>query len=450
MSILSGRPRLTLHQLVAGRGATPATDGFVPIRVMVVDLEVPLPSIKVGTSPAGQMYRAAEILLRQHGRPLGIMSVNLPAGTLSATQLRALIEQRWGDVVGQDDEPTDLFQPPSPPPVVSVVVPTCRRPDDIARCVDSILATGYPALEMIVVDNAPDDPATAALVAERYHDDPRVKYLQEWVPGASRARNRGIRAATGDIVAFTDDDILVDRYWVGALVQVFAAHPGVSCVTGLVLPAVLDMPAQLWFEQYGGFNRGYVQRLYNLQDHRGDTLLYPYTGGAFGGLGNAAFRRSALAHPDALDITLGPGTPAFGAEDQDVFLTLLRDGGTLLYEPAALVQHRHRESYADLRWQVFTYGAGYVAGLVSSAVKDRAVAIELLRYVPTVLRYLAGHRAPQQASERPDYVCRQQLRQLERAGQLYGPIAYLRAVAQRKRRDSEASLAEAASLAAVE
>jgi len=223
----------------------------------------------------------------------------------------------------------------------------------------------------------------------------------------------------------------VDRYWLSALTHALAGNPDVDCVTGLVIPAALDTPVHLWFEQLGGFNRGYHRRVYDLGRHRGDTLLYPYTAGAFGGLGNSAFRRSALRQPDAFDVTLGPGTPAFSAEDQDAFVALLRAGGRLCYEPAALVRHRHRDDYADLRWQVFTYGAGQTAAFVHWALHDRTVAADLARRVPAVLPRAFGLRwrgespAPQ--------ACRRELRWLERMGYLYGPVAYVRAVHARRR-----------------
>jgi GT2 family glycosyltransferase len=386
-----------------------------------------------------------------HARPLGDIEVRAEDMPLSTTALRQLIDERWGSVIAHhlrsDDSPTDEAQigstddvwkscalrPLSGVPTVSVVVPTFRRPNDIVRCVDSILATGYPALDVAVVDNAPGEGSTAAAIAERYGGDERVRYLAEWIPGASRARNLGVRATAGEIVAFADDDIIVDRYWLAALVNALALHPDVGCVTGLVIPERLDTPVQVWFEQFGGFNRGYVQRLFDLSEHRGDSLLYPYTAGGLGGLGNAAFRRAALSEPHAFDLSLGPGTPAFGAEDQDSFVRLLKSGGRLLYEPAALVHHRHRDSYGDLRWQIFTYGAGQSAALVHWAAQERSVAVELFKRVTAALPLIArgGHREtslPSASAALPP-----SLRTLERLGLIYGPVAYARAVLQRRR-----------------
>ena len=135
------------------------------------------------------------------------------------------------------------------------------------------------------------------------------------------------------------------------------------------------------------------------------------------------------------DVTLGPGTPAFGAEDQDAFVSLLRRGGRLLYEPSAVVRHSHRESYDELRWQIFTYGAGMVAGLVHWGLSDPAVGRELISRtvvgLPRILR--GGNRALALHSATSD--CPPALRRVERLGHLYGPIAYTRAVMHRRRID---------------
>jgi GT2 family glycosyltransferase len=301
------------------------------------------------------------------------------------------------------------------------------------------LSTGYPDLEILVVDNAPAYPGTAAALSERFSGDERVRYLTQPVPGASRARNKGVASARGDVIAFVDDDVVVDRHWLVALIDALDRSPDAACVTGLVIPDSLDSPEQFWFEAFGGFNRGYARRTFDLANDRGDTLLYPYTAGALGGLGNAAFRRSALKSPVAFDETLGPGTPAFGAEDQDSFVSLLRAGGRLVYEPSALVRHSHRDSYAELRWQIFTYGAGMVAGLLHWAMRDRSVARELtgriLAALPAILRGGYRRTALQSASD----ACPPSLRRLERLGHVYGPVAYARAVRYRRRIDHQAS-----------
>lgn len=90
-------------------------------------------------------------------------------------------------------------------PLVSVVVPTFNRAYCLARTLDSALAQTHARLEVLVVDDGSTD-GTAALVRERYGDDPRVVYLHQANAGVSAARNHGLRAARGDFVALLDSD----------------------------------------------------------------------------------------------------------------------------------------------------------------------------------------------------------------------------------------------------
>ncbi len=96
------------------------------------------------------------------------------------------------------------------------------------------------------------------------------------------------------------------------------------------------------------------------------------------------------------------------------------------------MHHGHRDSYEELRWQVFTYGAGMVAGLVHWGTRDPAVARQLVTRIlgalPAVLR--GGNRAV--ALESATEACPPALRRLERLGHLYGPVAYTRAVRRRR------------------
>jgi hypothetical protein len=71
---------------------------------------------------------------------------------------------------------------------------------------------------------------------------------------------------------------------------------------------------------------GYRRRVYDLAENRADTLLYPYTAGIFGASNNCAFRREPFLQRGGFDPVLGPATPAFGAEDLDLFLALILDG----------------------------------------------------------------------------------------------------------------------------
>jgi len=285
----------------------------------------------------------------------------------------------------------------------------------------------YPNFEVIVVDNAPSDESTHEIVSRAASVDARIRYLREPLPGASRARNLGMTAGTGEIVAFTDDDVVVDRLWLNGLVAGFGEDPDVDIVGGLTIAGQLDTPAQHAFELYGGMARGYQHRAYDLDRNRGDTLLYPYTPGIFGASNNVAFRRKAFMDGGGFDLAFGPATPAYSAEDLDAFLSTILDGRRIVYEPRAMVRHEHRRSFSELYWQVFTYSAGSSALLTKWSLTRPSVAWELAHRLPRILPAALFHKhrggpAAGVGAYPP------QIRWLERVGYLYGPIAYFRAL----------------------
>lgn len=89
-------------------------------------------------------------------------------------------------------------------PVVSVIIPTYNRAEILPRAVDSVLRQSFDDLEVIIVDD--DSPDQTSEVVDEYSDI-RIKYFQHTQNrGANHARNTGIQAATGDYIAFLDDD----------------------------------------------------------------------------------------------------------------------------------------------------------------------------------------------------------------------------------------------------
>ena len=133
---------------------------------------------------------------------------------------------------------------------MTVAICTRDRTEDLAICLDSLDRVDYEDFEIVVVDNAPASDATRLLVERR---GGRVRYVREPRPGLDWARNRAIAEATGDVVAFADDDVTVDPGWLRALAAAFGTDEAVAAVTGLVLPAELQTEAQVLFERYRSF-----------------------------------------------------------------------------------------------------------------------------------------------------------------------------------------------------
>ena len=127
----------------------------------------------------------------------------------------------------------------------SVVVCTRDRSARLLRSMTSILesmddaadATG----ELLIIDNGSTD-ETATVVATISASDPRVRSLVEPQPGIGRARQRGLSAARGDVVLWTDDDIVVPRAWVGAMLRPIASGEADAVVGGVAMADELWRP----------------------------------------------------------------------------------------------------------------------------------------------------------------------------------------------------------------
>jgi GT2 family glycosyltransferase len=124
---------------------------------------------------------------------------------------------------------------------VSVVIPTYRRPDLLACCLAAVLGQDFdPAdYEVVVADDAADDATRRGAPAKRVVEElaadarPAVRYVAvTGNHGPAAARNRGWRAARGEVVAFTDDDTVPDPGWLAAGVPPFERDPELAAVTG--------------------------------------------------------------------------------------------------------------------------------------------------------------------------------------------------------------------------
>lgn len=235
--------------------------------------------------------------------------------------------------------------------MISVVVCTRDRPAELTRCLASLGRLAGPAHEVVVVDNAPRDDAARQVVAAT-----PFRYVREDEPGLDRARNRGFAEARHELIAFTDDDVEVEPGWLAAVAAAFA-DPRVDGVTGRVLPAAQETPAQRLFQLYGnGMDKGDQPRVFDGAALRPAELLRAQDVGVGA---NMAFRRQALEALGGFDPALDVGTPAAGAGDLDLFHRLLRAGFLLRYEPAARVRHHHRRDLEGLRRQIRNNGRSY-------------------------------------------------------------------------------------------
>jgi GT2 family glycosyltransferase len=349
-------------------------------RMKLVDIELSSPPTSIEGLDG---YVILKALVRLHGTPIGYVQVPVIGGCCTATALRkAILEQySWPiirhllcDLLAAPPRPgglciTDLLDVPHPAcnetlPLVTVAVCTRDRPADLALCLDALNRLDYPNLDILVVDNAPSSDATERQVRTTY---PNVRYVREPRPGLNWARNRAIIEAHGEILAYTDDDVVVDPEWARALANIFVENPEVMAVTGLVLPYELETEAQLFFEWYGGFGRGFERKWYRMDQESGERWKC-YGTGQFGTGANMAYRHSLFDQIGYFDPALDVGTVTNGGGDLEMFFRVLKEGHTLVYEPSAIVRHRHRRDYTRLRTQIANNGMGLYSYFVRSAL----------------------------------------------------------------------------------
>lgn len=248
--------------------------------------------------------------------------------------------------------------------LITVAVCTRNRPADLSRCLESLDRIAYSHLDILIIDNASDDDATRRIIS----DYPSFRYIFEPNPGLSIARNRAIHEAKGDIIAFTDDDVIVDQNWVGAIVRAFHDNPRIMAITGLVVPFELETEPQWIFETMDGFGRGLRSRWLSAAGKKHIAITHGGTG-KYGTGANMAFRRELFDRIGYFDPCLGAGTLTTGGEDLDMFFRVIKEGYTLLYEPEAIVYHRHRRHYDDLRCQYESWGIAFTSYMVRNATK---------------------------------------------------------------------------------
>jgi GT2 family glycosyltransferase len=393
-----------------------------PVAVRMFDLESPPPQVRLAPSRLGEPYRSLLAIARLRGDPLGaaVLPVgregSVSRGRLARELRRQLETELTGSLPRTRHRPDARLRP------VSVVVTTCQEPQVLRRCLRSILESDYDDFEVIVVENRPGAPDTRRMLAEEFLEQSRVRYVEEHARGLASARNAGLAAADGDLVAFTDDDVVVDQCWIRRSAEAFDRGDDIACVTGLILPLELETEAQVLLEQFMTLGKGFSRQSYRLPEARSEHPLLPYTPGLIGSGANTVLRVDVAERLGGFDANLGTGTPAIGGEDLDLYIRLLQEGHTVAYEPSAIVWHAHPDGMANVRRQVYRYGVGLTATLTKTLIAGpnrRA----LVRAVPAGIRYMRDPTSRKNASKSAEYPRR--LDWLERVGMLVGPTAYL-------------------------
>lgn len=222
--------------------------------------------------------------------------------------------------------------------------------------------------EVVVVDN--DSTDETRLVVARYEAKYPgiVRYYREMRRGQCYARNTAIAAARGEIIVFTDDDVLVDREWLNEIHREFMRDPALSLLGGRVLLA------------HDGLQRVSLQ-----PSEQRQMFTYPNPG-SFPMGANMAFRRGIFDRIGMFDVRLGAGKFFTGADDCDFFYRALKAGYRVLYAPNVLVYHNHDRVMVEQACRLaYGYGKGCSAYLFKHALRGDAYAMKMIYWLIATL-----------------------------------------------------------------
>jgi glucosyl-dolichyl phosphate glucuronosyltransferase len=260
--------------------------------------------------------------------------------------------------------------------MISVVICTYNR-EPILR---EMLASFYQQRsldaidhEVIVVDNNSSDGTAEAV--KTFAGSPPPRYVFEPVQGLSRARNRGISESRGEIVAFLDDDVIVEADWLNAIRRCFD-ETGADAVGGKST-LLFRSPVPPWL---GSGFRGNLSEV-----DLGDERLETHSPSSLFGV-NISFRKSVLTKQGGFYEAVGRiADQLLLGEETRLMKKILADGGRAFYEPRAVV--RHIIGPDRLTWEYFhRYAAG--EGLSQAILdEDRGRLVEILR-VPRAAQQL--------------------------------------------------------------
>jgi hypothetical protein len=253
-------------------------------------------------------------------------------------------------------------QPPAradvAPLTVSIAIATQRRPEGLAKAVRSTFRqTGVELakLELVIVDNDAVPSARAGAEALAAEAPFPLRYVHEPAAGVANARNAALAAASGDLIAFLDDDEEAAPGWLAALVDAQVRF-GADAVFG---PVRARAPAHIVR------HREYLERFFS-RDGPAEAGVIAH----FYGCGDSLIRRAALPHPTA---PFSADRNETGGEDDHLFGVMQRAGARFAWAPAALVYEdpvpaRLTLAYALAR--AFAYGQGPTYGCATAAPPD--------------------------------------------------------------------------------
>lgn len=206
----------------------------------------------------------------------------------------------------------------------SVIIATKDRPQELLKCLNSLMKTIRDYDEIIIVENGSNN-----LLHMKWKDK-RIRYFHLPNPGRIEARNFGIHVAQGEIVAFIDDDSIISPYWLQNLLDTYRQYPEAGSVGGKLISKFMLRP----FGPPGGKIKPWGSVIHNLQTGENAVETDVLSGC------NMSFKKDALLKAGGFDATYDG---MCYREENDPQVRIKRLGYKLVYQPKAIVYHLESE-----------------------------------------------------------------------------------------------------------
>ena len=234
------------------------------------------------------------------------------------------------------------------PSLISIIIVSRNRQKQLLTCLTEISKSSYPYFEIIIVDQSSNNHYLN--IKNRLKKiSKNVSYYKMSKKGKSKGINFALKIARGDIIAFTDDDCLVDSHWLRNIARSFTKNENVVGVFGKTNAHQPEKhSAQICPCTYDKGKQSVIKKAGPHWDEIG-----------FGN--NMAYRKTVFTELGGFKEWLGPGSIGSNAEDAEFSLRVLINNKILLYNPSMLVNHNRWLSLEEYNKQRLSYICGELA-----------------------------------------------------------------------------------------
>ena len=245
---------------------------------------------------------------------------------------------------------------------ISIIIPTHNRSDLLKNVIDSVFLIQEEAdFEFVVVDNNSTD-GTKQLI-EKYSD--RVKYVFEKCTSFTKARSAGADNASGDILLYLDDDVVVNPGSLRNIDRIFSEYPECGVIAGKILPKYLDTPPSWTLDCQNSFN-GWSLFYHNPDTFNGKNVKQVnWAAGPMMAIRRTAYEQVGGFPPDTIGVETNKGDKTFnklyiGPGDYGLCFKVIEKGWKVLYNDNISIYHLIPSVRFTVKfWRSRMIGEGY-------------------------------------------------------------------------------------------